>query len=401
MSLLLHRHSVIKESGIVFNPVFFSAYTTANNAAGVVSSNWVSSYNPQSAFNAANGLFTAPYTGWYHLSCMVLTPGGVAGADRNVIIQLNGANVTTKSEYFVSRSASNPSSGSGRISSTIYLTAGETARLFCSHLNNNVSFSGFLFQPDTGFMGLRTSGTPSTPNAVVTSYDAVNLNIGSGFNGTTGVFTVPAGEGGAYYVFGNGYSFTTSGNLHGWRLEVNGSAYQGMNAFYNEYQGSTAGGSDPFGSVVLLNAGDTVRMYAVNRGKTLINFGAMKLSGNYFGACKPTVSSGVDPTAFTVNTQDGTDFDASTGIYTIPTDGVYLFGCCTHGVTSGGTYQEARLHVNGAFWTRGMCYQSTIYRSTVACTNIRNCVAGDEINSRFIGGAQSDQTNFFGFKLAS
>ena len=96
------------------------------------------------------------------------------------------------------------------------------------------------------FLGAYTS----IPDETVIIFPNINVNIGNGYNGATGEFTVPSGGAGLYYFYGH-FVFDTGESV--WiRLQVNDGDI--CVAYEDGRNGPTYGGSS-CGAVVLLQEG--------------------------------------------------------------------------------------------------------------------------------------------------
>lgn len=404
MSLLIHRHGLIKPPAPITGLVGFSARTTGTNTAGLITANWTADWDSGSVFNTTGGIFTAPVSGLYHFATNGFVPGGGAtGSDANFEVYVNGVPQSGRATYFAQSSSGNLNAGCNKNEGVLNLTAGDTLRLYFNRSNADVYFSVYKIPYTTGFQATRSGGSGSSGSGYITTFSGNEWDSTSGFNLTTGTWTVPTT--GAYYLYGQAFHWTNSGAA-GWQVYKNGAALVGIGTMLNEFSGGLKAGTDAFGYVGNFTAGDTIRYWYITRTKGLMNVGAQLLTGfatSAFGAYNYTSTDGSGNLGgWTEEVDFAGDFNSATGVYTVPSDGKYFIGGKTHGVTGGSGTQASSFYKNGTLTHQGKAYQqTTIFRSVSASGMLLDLLSGDQITMRVSGGAIAADTNFFGYRIAA
>jgi len=114
-------------------------------------------------------------------------------------------------------------------------------------------------------------------------FDTTIVNAGSAYNTTTGIFTVPAGEGGMYlFTYSVFFSGILFGTFNGTTIAVGGSPFNYRVAQFDLLSGTTGKPAIQVGSFQLsLSAGDTVSIdVSVSGGAKTVEIGGDALSPN-------------------------------------------------------------------------------------------------------------------------
>lgn len=125
---------VLFKSGYLTNGTFTHVRATRNSTLNILQSTDtqipydVEEYDTLSEYNSATGLFTATYTGWYHVNASATTTSiaWLAGTQFFLKLFKNGANYAVGMRDFKSVNSSGNATASSTISTAVYLLAGET-----------------------------------------------------------------------------------------------------------------------------------------------------------------------------------------------------------------------------------------------------------------------------------
>ena len=211
---------------------------------------------------------------------------------------------------------------SGTVDPTSVATNGLKGSLYLNTSNSNV-----YVKQDNGSTTSWTAMTPSigvaasynlttavsyTANAAIVCPTSV-LDTNSAYNTSTGEFTVPAGQGGNYYI-GITWALTAASNTY---IKISGGAIGYLDT--NQASSSSSGGK-----IFPLNAGDVVTWHSDASGTTLASGSNGALINAYIFKTGPIATSGGGGSGITRSIVSVTS--TVTGSAAALTDYVYLLG---------------------------------------------------------------------------
>lgn len=383
MSFLVNPHR--------FGSAAAASAFNATRAGAATGSDAIITYDTEnldvlSEFNPATGVFTASEAGYHYFS----GDGFASGGGFSSLADTNAIRLGGTAQRVAQNNAATSHAGSLSTAAILNLSIGNTVDFYRFGFKgaDTASFHGFKVERSCIFDATKATASGSDPGDI-TGYTE-NIDTLSAFNPTTGVFTAPTT--GAYFVRVQGYPTGGTSSDQFITFSVNGSGLTGdLNGHYMAPpHGDTCGS----GYVVFLTASDTVKL--TQSGDTMervafLGFNA-DLSGGteHFSAHSPSGADGSgNLTGWTEYGDPGANFNATTGVYTVPTDGVYLVGLHNHGVTSGGAEQQSILVADGSILSTGeyaRCFSSGVYRISSYAETVRQFTAGQEITFRRLNG---------------
>ena len=282
----------------VNSPVSFSAYASAtiNNVTGDGTSYHAvfdtALFNNGGGYATGTGTFTAPIAGYYQFNATLGAANLGAGHT------LGQTHIATTARNYISCYDNYYAASSGGIymssqSRLAYLNAGDTAYAALGVYNStktvglyggavNSSFSGYLVQATSSavtFSAYRSADVANVTGdgtAYMVPYNVSLVNVGSGFNTGTGVFTAPnTGR----YMFNVTVGLSTLGAGHTlgtMQLVTTGGTYTSNYAAYGPIRASNNLYMQTFSQLVSMTAGDTAYVVVTvsNSTKTVTLYGA-------------------------------------------------------------------------------------------------------------------------------
>lgn len=302
-------------------------------------------HNINSDFNLTTGEWTPTNGGLYWVGPMGFPAGGLAGGSEwSVRFKKDTVNIL---EATGRNTQNNTAHGSSVFAPGIHeIVAGAD---YILQQNGDTSedtiFSAAPFASRSAFRATKTTSTGSAGD-VITGYDAVAPNIGNDFNITTGVYTVPATD--LYLITFHGFPFQGANGFFGPLLVVDGSD-EGIETRHKASSGE-AGNSNGFSVLKKLIAGDTVSVKQIGDKFESIAFSILRLEDAVvsFSARKGT-ASGSEPddiAGWTEDWDDGSNFNATTGLFTAPESKRYLIMWYGHNDTLITAENHIRLRIN-------------------------------------------------------
>lgn len=386
MSFLLNAHRFGSAAAAsAFNATYFGA---ALINPGVVTYD-AEQLDVLGDFNHATGTFTASESGHHYFSGDgFVTSGGIGGFAEINFIRLGGSEQRRAQNI-----AGTGHAGSLSTATILNLSTSNTVDYFHDGFRGleGASFHGFKINKTCVFDAYKATASGSDPGDIAGYTE--NIDTLSVFDPTTGVFTAPST--GAYFFRVQGYPTGGTAVDQFITFSVNGSGLTGD--LNGHYMSGTHGDTCGSGYVVFLTASDTVKL--TQSGDTMervafLGFNA-DLSGGteHFSAHSPSGADGSgNLTGWTEYGDPGSNFNSTTGVYTVPADGVYLIGLHNHGVTSGGSEQQSIIVIDGTTPSAGeyaRCFSGGVYRISAYAETLRQLTSGQEITFRRLNGGSA------------
>lgn len=402
MSLAVSRDSILAAAQSAVRG--FHAYrpASAGSVNGVIA-NWTDVvWNSHGDFDATTGEFTAPIAGDYLIMAMGFPAGGLGTSAEWQIELEDGAGT----RYILGRqyNSSGNAGNSDHISGLRTLAKGDVVRVQQRNdVAEHAAFAVLYLDPARNLVGFdaNKASTSGSVNSVVSGWTE-NIDYGADFDGTT--FTVP--EAATMLIGGQG--FAAGGHSGGAvypDLRVNGTTVSDLAPQFELGTGAH-GCTCGFTSLLSLSASDALTIYQMVDVQETMEFWGVTIPSNIpcaFSAHKTSQSDAgalTDVTGMTERFDLGGDFNASTGIFTAPSDGVYFFGSGANGLNTSGVEAQARVYdiTNSTPLSYARQYFSgASHRGPVYNFGIKRLKAGNTVKMQHLGTNSS--LNFHGVRL--
>lgn len=372
------------------NDGFSARKATAGGSDGGVIASWdTPDWNPDNDFNATTGIWTAPKSGVVWMGAMGFPSGGTAGGTEcNIDTQVGGADFNMAGRDYA---GTGDAHGSSNFHAAILQVTGgaEYQTRQNGGTAEDCAFSAIYLDTSVAFSAYR-SATLGTINTTVTGYTE-GFDLGSDFDASTGVFTVPTT--GKYLVTFHGKATNASGNsAAGFNVVVNaGTDYA--------YTYTISGGglwSNSLGHSFLLDltATDTVSITQVNELLETVRFSMALVTPTVAFAARDTAEGGAGDTMATW-TEDfdlGSDFNATSGVFTAPEDGQYIVMGSGNRTNSAGEWNLSLL-LNGSEYLRTRHYVTgvTAHACPARFGIVMNLATSDTLAMRQNTGATGER----------
>jgi hypothetical protein len=302
----------------------FTAYrgATAGSADAVVAAYTSEDHDIGTGFNTTTGEWTAPEAGVYLIMQLGMGSAGTpSGTEWNSIVRRSGL------QRFVGRNYNSVAAhgSSVFVASVINAALSEVWHLYqANDTAESTTFSAFPLVTSSAFTGHKETSTGSAGD-IISGYSEV-FDFAGDFNPTTGIFTAPATD---YYLFvASGFPTGGVGAAHGLSIMVDGVAETGLYVENDRKIGTNSGDTNGHMVVLSLTAGQEVKYRQDGKDMETVVFSGYRLNGMTAGfAARKVTASGTPPDTITGWTQDfdlGSDFNATTGVFTAPSTDRYL-----------------------------------------------------------------------------
>lgn len=369
----------------------------ASQAAGKQTNYTFSESNGDVTIDATNGTITSGATDDYIIFGGAFNQGGVgSGITYQTFPYIDGVNTGWDGSTYATMLHGNTCAFQNprTINDTSYI------ELYNSADSSDIStFLGMLKCPP-GLVRLRASAsTGNTANNYITvnwsEWDPDGV-----FNTSTGTFTAP--NDGYYLVsFGSHPAASNQTVDSGAELRLNGTAVTGVSDLQ---RGGSIHRRVLSGGMILLNlsSGDELRLYSIGTDQNWIRFTVTEFpeSACLVSAYKtgPYAQSAGAVTSSTERFDNGGNFNASTGVFTVPEDGHYFF--TTHGNSQDTSGVESQSYIQTpTFVCYGREYGQFTHRASTSSSLIQELTKGQTVTFGGVG-ANMYAINFAAIKVA-
>lgn len=382
MSVFLQRLGLLSGSVLPITDIIggFSAY---KNAASGSTFDDITDYdgvdhNNNNDFNLTTGTWTPSKGGLYWVGAMGFPEGG-RSSSTEFSIKLKKDTIPIPTAHGRTYLSDNAHGSSCFIPSVHLIDVDADYNLEQRNdLSQRTFFSAAPFSSTSAFRAPKASSSGSV-NAVITSYDTAEPNLGSDFNITTGVYTAPATD--LYLITFHGFPTGATSAQHGPRLVVNGSD-EGIQT-YHDATGS-AGRSNGFSVIKKLTVGDTVSIKQIGDVLETIAFSIIRVEevSVSFSARKAASSGTMEANieGWVEDWDDGSNFNPTTGVFTVPSSKRYLLMWYGHNDNWSSAESQIRLMLNDVEQVRSREYSSNSYKASHGGGVVLALTAGDELN---------------------
>lgn len=381
----------------VLNGFYAEKGAASGTAGSTIDTYSTTHWNPLGDFNSSTGVFTMSSKEdvvllFHSAAAASATPAGSASY---VVAKVNG---TSEYSYTVTYSSTTSHTGANFTATAILLSPTETLEL-TQNLDTmeTVRFGAVTVKSPYAFTSTKGTGTGSAGD-VIAGYAATTVTYSGMFNTTSGVMTAPVD--GYYLIMGSCDIDPATGTASSMQPQLNGTDVTAVNP---RIDFSTGTFRDNMGHAFMLDltAGDEIQWRQNGSVMSSVRVSGLRIPNNSASVFSAYVSSWAGGagvvTGYTARINDGSDFNTSTGEFTAPSDGVYIFfamGNANPTAGFGDVYLRLNDTTNIAY---GRCYTSGTMNATVTTGQILDLTAGDVVDLRV--SANTTNVNFCGWRL--
>lgn len=248
----------------------FSAYKAASGSAGDVMAGYTAALNVGANFDATTGLYTASETGLHLMMVHGFPQGGAGSSTHGFTLVIDDVDSVWGA---ASRSGSSTGKSNG-LCVLVQLTIGQTVGVRqVGAVMETVTFSGVLIATPATYFSARKGAASGVSTDTIDGWTA-DLNVGGGFNATTGVFTAQASK--KHLILWHGVGGQNSGETQIRLLKNDGSSAIRAREYTSQSSGVTDF-SHGYGTVLDLAATDTLELQQINKAMRDCYFSVMEI----------------------------------------------------------------------------------------------------------------------------